>query len=129
MPGAPLILVVDDVADNCAIYSHFFDCMGYRVLTAGDGPTGIAMARTERPDVILLDLGIPVIDGWEVTRRLRADPATRGISIVALTGHVTGEARQRALDAGVDSYLMKPCRPDEVLAEVRRQLGEGEAHA
>ena len=126
---SPLILVVDDVEDNRLLYSQYFGVLGFRVLTANDGPGGIATARADRPDVILLDLGLPGLDGWEVARRLRAESATREITIVALTGHATGEARQRALDAGVDSYLMKPCEPEEVLAEVRKQLAGGELGA
>lgn len=119
---APLILVIDDVEDNRNVYAEFLGMMGFRVVTAGDGPDGLATARGDKPDVILLDLGLPKIDGWEVARRLRADPETRTISIVALTCETAGESRARAFTAGVDAYLTKPCLPTDVLAEIRRRL-------
>ena len=115
-----LILIIDDVEDNRDLYEHFFKFKGYQVLTASDSAAGLALAREKRPDVIVLDLGLPVMDGWQVARHLRADPATRDLCVIALTGHATGEARQRALDAGVDSYLVKPCNPDDLLAEIDR---------
>jgi CheY-like chemotaxis protein len=120
--GAPLILVIDDVEDNRTVYSELFELMGFRVLTAGDGTEGLATARDGKPDIVLLDLGLPNIDGWEVARRLRADPETKEISIVALTGERTEEARARAFTAGVDAYLTKPCRPCDVVEEIRRRL-------
>ena len=118
----PRILVIDDLEDARTVYAEFFGLMGFEVVTAGDGSTALARARERKPHVVLLDLGLPVMDGWEVARRLRADPATARTAIVALTGHLTGEARQRAFDAGVNAYLTKPCRPEEVLAEIRHRL-------
>jgi CheY-like chemotaxis protein len=119
---APLILVIDDVEDNRNVYAELLGMLGFRVLTAADGPEGLAAARGEQPDVILLDLGMPGLDGWEVARRLRADPETKEISIVALTCETADESRARAFNAGVDAYLTKPCRPNDVLAEIRRRL-------
>jgi CheY-like chemotaxis protein len=120
--SSALILVIEDVDDSRNVYAELFGLMGFRVATARDGEAGIATARDQKPDVILLDLGLPDVDGCEVARRLRADPETRAISIVALTGQVSGESRSRAFCAGVDAFLAKPCRPDEVLAEIRRRL-------
>ncbi len=120
--GAPLILVIDDVEDNRTVFSELLVLLGFRVSTARDGTEGLAAARDEKPDVILLDLGLPTLDGWEVARRLRADPETKEISIVALTGERTAEARARAFTAGVDAYLTKPCKPCDVVEEIRKRL-------
>jgi CheY-like chemotaxis protein len=115
-----LVLLIDDAPDARDALFVFLSSSGCRTLVAGDGASGLALAREARPDVVVLDMTLPGIDGWEATRRLRADPRTRGACIIALTGHATGEARQRALDAGVDGYLVKPCRPEDVIAEIRR---------
>jgi len=113
-----LVLVIDDTADNRDLYQAYLSAHGLDVITAADGPSGIQAARTAHPDVIVLDLGLPGVDGWEVARRLTADASTRDICLIAVTGHGTGEARQRALDAGVDEYLVKPCPPEDVLAAI-----------
>lgn len=117
---APLVLFIDDDEDGREAYTHFLAARGFRVLTAATGIDGLAVAREASPDVIVLDLTLPEMDGWEITRRLRADPATRAACIIALTGHATGEAWQRALDAGVEGYLTKPCPPEDVIAEIER---------
>ena len=83
---------------------------------------GLAKAVTLQPDVIVLDLGLPVIDGWEVARRLKGNQATKTIPLVALTGHVTREARERALAAGIDEFCSKPCLPSDLIATIRRHL-------
>jgi CheY-like chemotaxis protein len=113
-----LVLVIDDTADSRDLYEHYLAAHGLDVLGAADGPTGLQAARVKHPDVIVLDMGLPRVDGWEVARRLKADAATRDIRLIAVTGHDTGEARQRALDAGVDEYLVKPCPPEDVLAAI-----------
>lgn len=113
-----LVLVIDDIADNRDLYEQYLSAYGLDVFGAVDGPSGLEAARALHPDVILLDMGLPSVDGWEVARRLRADAATRDICLIAVSGHATGEARQRALDAGVDEYLVKPCSPDDVLAAI-----------
>ena len=115
-----LVLVIDDSADVRDALVLFLSSSGYRTLAASDGVSGLALARDARPDVVVLDMTLPGLDGWETTRRLRRDPATRGACIIAVTGHVTGEARQRAIDAGVDAYLVKPCAPEDLGAEIRR---------
>ena len=105
------------------MYAMFFTAKGFRVHTASDGPTALLAARTEQPDVIVMDLSLPHIDGWEVTRRLKNDPRTRHIPVVACTAHVLGRSCERAVDAGCNGYLTKPCLPVELFAEVRRVLG------
>jgi DNA-binding response OmpR family regulator len=115
-----MVLLIDDAADSRDAFEVFLGTCGFRVVTADDGAAGLALAREARPDVVIVDMGLPGMDGWETTRRLRADPVTRGACILAVTGHATGEARQRALDAGADDYFVKPCAPDDVVAAIRR---------
>jgi two-component system, cell cycle response regulator DivK len=120
--SAPLVLVVDDVEDNRDVYDQFLRHAGFRVAMASDGEDGLAKSVTLQPDVIILDLGLPRMDGWEVARRLKANQATKTIPIVALTGHVTKEARATALAAGVDEFCTKPCPPADLVAVIRRHL-------
>jgi CheY-like chemotaxis protein len=110
----PLILLVDDVADNLDAYAQFFTHNGWRTATASTGQDGLTKAASLLPDVIVLDLGMPGMDGWEVARRLKGNTVTQAIPIIALTGHVLGDARRRAHDAGVDEYLTKPCLPADL---------------
>ncbi len=119
---APLVLIVDDFADIREAYVDFFVFRGYRVAGADDGLQAIEQARTLLPDLILMDLSLPGIDGWEAVRRLKADPRTQGIRVVALTCHALAGVRESALDAGCDAFLAKPCLPQDVVAEVRRIL-------
>jgi CheY-like chemotaxis protein len=102
------ILVVEDNELNRDVLSRRLERRGYVVLLAKDGPGGLAMARAECPDLILLDLGLPEIDGWECARRLKADAATRAIPIIALSAHAMVGDRQKALDAGCDEFDTKP---------------------
>lgn len=120
--SAPLVLVIDDVEDNRDVYAQFLSHEGWRVVTAADGEDGLAKATALEPNVIILDLGLPKMDGWEVAQRLKSAPATSGIAVVALTGHVTAEARQRAMTAGVDEFCTKPCLPADLVATIRRHL-------
>lgn len=113
-----LVLIIDDTADTRDLYLHYLAAHGIEVMSAVDGPSGLDAARLSHPDVIVLDMSLPRLDGWEVARRLKADVATRDIGLIAVTGHATGEARQRALDAGIDEYLVKPCAPEDVLAAI-----------
>ena len=116
------ILLVEDQADNREIYSIILEHAGYELLTAEDGVAGVAAARDWQPDLILMDISLPELDGISAVQQLRADPVTSTICIVALTAHVLGDHRDRALEAGVNGYLTKPITPNEVLAEVRRLL-------
>jgi CheY-like chemotaxis protein len=127
-PSAPVgqtLLLVEDNEDNRIIYSTVLRHLGYTVLEALDGLQAIALARSELPDLILMDISIPEVDGWEATRILRQDPATKGIPIIALTAHALADDRERATMLGFTAYLAKPVEPRAVVAEVRRWIGRG----
>jgi two-component system cell cycle response regulator DivK len=125
-PLPPLVLIVDDVDHGREICSEYLEFRGFRVATAADGQEALDKAFELLPDVILMDLSLPKIDGWEATRRLKQDERTRSIPVVALTAHALASAHEKALEAGCDSVVTKPCLPKELEAEVRRQL-EGRA--
>jgi CheY-like chemotaxis protein len=120
--GAPLVLIIDDVADNREVYEEFLQQQGLRVVSAVDGQDGLAKAAALKPSVVVLDHGLPRLDGWEVAKRLKSAPATSQIPVIALTGHVTQDARDRAKAAGVDEFCPKPCQPLELIAVIRRYL-------
>jgi CheY-like chemotaxis protein len=111
------ILVVDDVEDTRSLYRHYFEYQGARVFTAADGAAALEIAAAEEPDVIVLDLAMPRITGWDVLRALKSDVRTHRIPVVVLSGQ---SARQSALEAGADRYCEKPCLPPDLLAEVLR---------
>ncbi len=119
----PKILLVEDNEINRDMLSRRLTRKRYEVLMAVDGMEGVAMARSESPDLILMDMSLPVMDGWEATRQLKADEETRQIPVVALTAHALAEHRAQAIAAGCDGYLAKPVEPREVVAEVRRHIG------
>jgi len=123
MPLTPLVLIVDDVEDNRALYEEYLLFRGFRVHSASDGPSGIARAREERPDIVLLDLRMPGISGMQTLRLLRELPALVGVPIVALTAHALEEQRNEALRAGFDAFIAKPCLPDDLVREIERILG------
>lgn len=127
MPSRKTVLLVEDNEDNLIIYSTILRFGGYRVVEAHDGRAALEAARTMAPNLILMDVSIPYVDGLEVTRRLKSDPATRRIPIIALTAHALPSDRDRALAAGCDGYISKPAEPRAILAAVRRELGEAEA--
>ena len=112
MTPVPTILLVEDNEMNRDMLSHMLsrrlERAGYRVILAVDGPRGIAAARTESPDLILMDMSLPEIDGWEATRHLKQDPATSAIPVIALTAHAMVSDREKALQAGCDDYDTKP---------------------
>lgn len=120
----PSVLLVEDNEDNLRIYSTILTHSGYEVIEAVDGEAALEAVRQRRPGLILMDISIPKIDGWELTRRLKADPETAEIPIVALTAHALAADRAMAIEVGCDGYIPKPAEPREVLAEVRRRLGE-----
>lgn len=109
-----LILIVDDVVDNLALISLDLQQQGYRVVTASDGEKGIRVASLTRPDIILMDIAMPGVDGLEATRKLRQDESLRSIPIIALTAYDTGGFRRAAADAGFDGYLTKPINFDRL---------------
>lgn len=117
------VLLVEDNEDNLAVYRTILDHVGYAVVEARDGEEGLARATGEKPDVILMDISIPKIDGWEVTRRLKAEEETKDIPIIALTAHALDEDREKAFNVGCDGYLAKPIEPRRVVEEVERLVG------
>jgi two-component system cell cycle response regulator DivK len=119
----PLVLIVDDYAEGREICAEYLAFRGFRVATAEDGIDAIAKTRELLPDVILMDLSLPRLDGWEASRTLKEDDRTRHIPIIALTAHALSSARDRAVAAGCDSVVTKPCLPRRLEAEVRKQLG------
>ena len=125
----PLVLIVDDVDHGREICSEYLQFRGFRVATAADGQEALDKAFELLPDVILMDLSLPKIDGWEATRRLKNDDRTRAIPVVALTAHALASAHDKAMEAGCDSVVTKPCLPKDLEAEVRRQLEGGDAAA
>jgi CheY-like chemotaxis protein len=116
------VLLVEDNEDNLVVYRTILEHVGYRVIEARDGEEGISRATEELPDIVLMDISIPKMDGWEATRRLKADARTRAIPVIALTAHALEEDRQRALNVGCDGYLAKPIEPRRVVEEVGRFL-------
>ena len=122
---APSILVVDDAPDAREMYVLYLLVHGFRVIEAVNGVEAIEQAYSRRPDVILMDLGMPHVDGWEAIRRIKAEPRTRHIRVVAISGHATPDALQRATTAGADAFLTKPCLPEAVLAKINELLSGG----
>jgi len=120
--NSPLILVVDDYQDAREMYAEYLQFSGFRVAEAKNGNEAVDQAFALKPDLILMDLSLPGMDGWEATRRLKADEATKHIPIVALTGHALAGASEGARKAGCDSFVTKPCLPDDLVVEVRRML-------
>ncbi|MCE9669619.1 response regulator [Myxococcus stipitatus] len=118
----PLVLVVDDYDDAREMYAEYLEFSGFRVAQARNGQEALDQAFALTPDIILMDLSLPIIDGWEATRRLKNDARTRAIPVVALTGHAMTGQSDEAKGAGCDSFVTKPCLPDELVAEVRRIL-------
>ena len=118
----PLILVVDDYEDAREMYAEYLRFCGFRVAEARNGNEALEQAFSQRPDLILMDLSLPGMDGWEATRQLKADDRTRHIPVVALTGHALAGASEGAKKAGCDSFVTKPCLPDDLVVEVRRML-------
>jgi two-component system, cell cycle response regulator DivK len=118
----PLVLIVDDVQDNRTVYVLFLKFSGYRVAEAENGVEALRQAESLMPDVIVMDLSLPVMDGWEATRRLKRDPRTKKIPVVVLTGHALPEHAQAARDAGCDLVITKPCLPDQLMDAIRRIL-------
>ena len=116
------VLYVEDNDDNVYMLKMRLELLDFEVLAAEDGEKGCEMAVTERPDVILMDLEMPVIDGWEATRRLKGNPKTHDIPIIALTAHALAGEREKAIAAGCDEFDTKPIEFDRLVATVRRLL-------
>ena len=118
----PLVLVVEDYQDAREMYAAYLSFSGYRVAEATNGLEAIEKAIELKPDIILMDLALPRMDGWEATRRLKLDERTRHIPIVALTGHALAGHAEGARLAGCDSFVTKPCLPDALVEEIQRML-------
>lgn len=118
-----IVLLVEDNEDNLVVYRTILEHVGYIVVEARDGEEGVSRAHSENPDIILMDISIPKIDGWEATIRLKGDDATSSIPIIALTAHALEEDRARAMRAGCDGYLAKPVEPRRVVQEVEKFIG------
>ncbi len=117
------VLYIEDNDDNVYMLKMRLELLGdMEVLAAEDGEKGCEMAASERPDLILMDLEMPVIDGWEATRRLKSNPETRDIPIIALSAHALAGSREKALAAGCDEFDTKPIEFDRLVATVRRVL-------
>jgi two-component system cell cycle response regulator DivK len=120
--SAPLVLVIDDAQDNREVYAQFFEFQGWRTAVASDGKDGLEKAAALKPDVIVLDLHLPVIDGWEVARLLKTNAATKATPIIALTADAVKMAEERARAAGVDAFFTKPFAPPDLAAAIRQYL-------
>ena len=118
----PLVLVVEDYQDAREMYAAYLQFSGYDVAEATNGVEAIEKTRELLPDIVLMDLALPRMDGWEATRRLKSDERTRHIPIVALTGHALAGHAEGARQAGCDAFVTKPCLPDALVAEIKRLL-------
>jgi len=127
-PQGPLVLVVDDYDDAREMYAESLLVSGFRVAEAADGAQAVELARSLSPDVILMDLSLPGVDGWEATRQLKADARTQHIPVVALTGHALSSAIDAAREAGCDRFVVMQALPEVVIDEVRRAISKKEAH-
>ncbi len=116
------ILYVEDNDDNIYMLQNRLRRQGFDVLVARDGASGVEIARSERPDLILMDLGLPVMDGWEASRRLKSDRATSHIPVIALSAHAMSNDRTQALEAGCDEYDVKPVEWTRLLNKIRALL-------
>jgi two-component system cell cycle response regulator DivK len=125
----PKILLVEDNEMNRDMLSRRLIRRGFQVVFAMDGQQGIDLARRERADIILMDMSLPVIDGWEATRRLKADDATRSVPVIGLTAHAMSGDREKAIEAGCDDYDTKPVELDRLIGKIERLLGTAKDEA
>ena len=121
----PLVLLAEDFEDARELYRDYLQFSGFDVETANNGREAITRAVELQPDLILMDASMPVLDGWQATRELKANPATRQIPVLALTAHAFDDARQQAKAVGCDGFVTKPCLPDDLVARVRMTLERG----
>ena len=118
------ILIVEDNEMNLDMLSRRLERRGYEVVIAMDGATGVSMAKSDKPDLILMDMSLPVMDGWEATRQIKADDDVKAIPVIALTAHAIAGDREKALAAGCDEYESKPVKFPRLLAKIEEFLGE-----
>ena len=124
----PKILLVEDNEMNRDMLSRRLQRRGYEVVIAVDGQEGVALAQAEAPDLILMDMSLPVMDGWEATRQLKAASETMAIPVIALTAHAMSGDREKAMDAGCDDYDAKPIELPRLLAKIEALLGKQSHH-
>jgi two-component system cell cycle response regulator DivK len=117
------VLIVEDQIEMRAIAAAYLERQGYRVLATDNGADAVRQARAEQPDLIFMDVSIPGLDGIRATAEIKRDPATRAIPVVIVTAHPYGSVGKRAMDAGCDGWLNKPCDPRRLLQEVQRRVG------
>jgi CheY-like chemotaxis protein len=125
----PRILLVEDNEMNRDMLSRRLGRNGFEIVIAVDGGQGVSLATSEKPDLILMDMSLPVIDGWEATRRIKSNAATRSIPVIALTAHALVEDREKALAAGCDDFDTKPVELPRLLEKIKRLLDGGVAEA
>jgi two-component system cell cycle response regulator DivK len=123
------VLLVEDNEMNRDMLSRRLIRRGFQVVFAMDGQHGIDLAHSERPDIILMDMSLPVIDGWEATRRLKADDTTRSVPVIGLTAHAMSGDREKAIEAGCDDYDTKPVELDRLIGKIERLLGTAKDEA
>ena len=120
----PRVLLVDDYPDARDMYGEYLEYSGYDVIQAANGMEALQRAVDDQPDIILMDLSLPVMDGWEATRRIKADPATRAIPVIALTANALVEDREKAMAAGCNDYDTKPVELPRLLGKIGALLGK-----
>ena len=118
----PRVLIVDDFSDNREMYAEYLRVVGFRVDEAANGREALEKAMAAPPDAVVMDLSLPEVDGWEATRRLKSDPRTRHVPVIAVTGHALAGHSRSALEAGCDAFVTKPCLPEDLAAHVRKLL-------
>ena len=121
----PLVLLAEDFEDARELYRDYLQFSGFDVETANNGRDAIARALELQPDLILMDASMPVLDGWQATRELKANPATMHIPVLALTAHAFDDARREARAVGCDGFVTKPCLPEDIVVNVRAALENG----
>jgi len=121
------VLLVEDNEMNRDMLSRRLARRGFEVVSAVDGQQGVDLARSEKPDIILMDMSLPVVDGWEATRRVKSDNDTRNVPVIGLTAHAMSGDREKALEAGCDDYDTKPVDFDRLIGKIERLFGKTSA--
>jgi two-component system cell cycle response regulator DivK len=119
------VLLVEDNEMNRDMLSRRLTRRGFEVVFAVNGNQGVDLARSEKPDIILMDMSLPIMDGWEATRRVKSDEATRNVPVIGLTAHAMSGDREKAIEAGCDDYDTKPVELDRLVGKIERLLGNG----
>lgn len=127
MMTTPLVLLVEDFDDAREMYAEYLEFNGLRVAGAADAVRGLQMANELQPSIILMDAALPGLSGWDAIKELKANPRTKHIPVLMMTGHVLGDARDRALAAGADGFIPKPCLPDELTRQIVATLSKDQA--